>query len=151
MELSWGPPGIQISENTWFLYGFCAIFAHSPFSFQDRPRQHHRASGTLKRAQGEPIRDPREVQEGPQRGPRGAKRGPKRAPRGHSEPTWLGDPSGTPPGPLRGPILGPNWGPKRIQDEHFTCSGRVFREARGIHVRKESVAKAGFGAERRVE
>ena len=50
---------------------------------------------------------------GPKRAPRGPQeglqRGPQRVPKRDSDPTWLGDPSGTPPGRLRDPSGVPFW------------------------------------------
>ena len=128
------------------------IFAYSPFRSQERPGRPNGASGTLKKAQQGPMRGPRGVQQGPKRGPRGrqdaqegSKTAPRGVPRGDSEPTWLGNPSGTPLGPLRGPISGPNWGPKGVQDPLQDPSGTPSDAFRCLEIlSSHDCANAGF-------
>ena len=104
------------------------IFAYSPFRSQERPGRPNGASGTLKKAQEEPMRGPKGAQKGPQtaqrslkdaqegprrahegpkKGPKGAQEGPKTAPRRPQEGASEGTPnqfgSETPPEPLWDP------------------------------------------------
>ena len=68
---------------------------------------------SLQEALQEGQEAPDGTQEGPKRAPRGPQeglqRGPQRVPKRDSDPTWLGDPSGTPPGRLRDPSGVPFW------------------------------------------
>ena len=91
---------------------FRMILTICPFHYRIRFGGVRESSGgapdearSLQEALQEGQEAPDGTQEGPKRAPRGPQeglqRGPQRVPKRDSDPTWLGDPSGTPPGPLR--------------------------------------------------